>query len=104
HAEPQPVHRRDAPHAHSPEAELAHRARADSVRGAQGHYRLISIAEAKNRLTELIRAVEQGENVVITRHGKPVAQLAPAPAARRQVRFDAMRGRIHLKPGWGQSH
>jgi prevent-host-death family protein len=60
----------------------------------------VSIAEAKDRLTQLIRTVEQGETVVITRHGKPVAQLAPPPAARRQVRFGTMRGRIHTKPGW----
>jgi len=45
----------------------------------------VSIAEAKNRLTELIRAVEDGERVVITRHGKPVAQLSPAPPERRKV-------------------
>ena len=32
----------------------------------------VSIVEAKNRLPELIRAVEAGEHVVITRHGKPV--------------------------------
>jgi prevent-host-death family protein len=37
----------------------------------------VSIAEAKNRLPELIRAVEEGEKVVITRHGKPVAQITP---------------------------
>lgn len=60
----------------------------------------VSIAEAKNRLTQLIRAVERGEPVVITRHGKPVAQLAPPPAARRQVRFGTLRGRIRVKPGW----
>ena len=60
----------------------------------------ISIAEAKNRLPELIRAVEDGESIVITRHGKPVAQLRPAPATRRKVRFGTMRGRIKLKPGW----
>lgn len=60
----------------------------------------VSIAEAKNRLPKLIRAVENGEQVVITRHGKPVAQLAPPPPTRRQVRFDTMRGRIHMKPGW----
>jgi prevent-host-death family protein len=60
----------------------------------------VSIAEAKNRLPELIRAVEGGEQVVITRHGKPVAQIAPPPPARRQVRYDTMRGRIHMKPGW----
>lgn len=62
----------------------------------------VSIVETKNRLTQLIRAVERGEPVVITRHGKPVAQLAPPPAARRQVRFGTLRGRIHAKPGWDQ--
>ncbi len=60
----------------------------------------VSIAEAKNRLTELIRAVENGENVVITRHGKPVAQLAPPPPERRQARLGGMKGRIRLLPGW----
>jgi prevent-host-death family protein len=60
----------------------------------------VSIAEAKNRLPELIRAVEAGEKVVITRHGQPVAQITPAPPERRQVRLGTMRGRIHLKPGW----
>jgi prevent-host-death family protein len=60
----------------------------------------ISIAEAKNRLTELIRAVEGGERVVITRRGKPVAQLTPAPASRRKPRLGGMRDTIRLLPGW----
>lgn len=37
----------------------------------------IGTFEAKNRLSELLDKVEQGEEVVITRHGKPVARLAP---------------------------
>lgn len=60
----------------------------------------VSVAEAKNRLTQLIREVEQGELIVITRNGKPVAQLAPPPAKRRKVRFGSMRGRVRLMPGW----
>jgi len=60
----------------------------------------VSIADAKNRLPQLIRAVENGEKVVITRDGKPVAQLAPPPPERRKVRLGAMRGRIQLLPGW----
>jgi prevent-host-death family protein len=60
----------------------------------------VSIAEAKNRLPELIRAVESGEEVVITRHGKPVAQIAPPPPERRRVRLGGMKGRIQLMPGW----
>jgi len=60
----------------------------------------VSIAEAKNRLPELIRAVEAGEQVVITRHGKPVAQIAAAPQERKRVRWGALRGRAKLHPGW----
>jgi antitoxin (DNA-binding transcriptional repressor) of toxin-antitoxin stability system len=59
-----------------------------------------SIVEAKNRLPELIRAVEDGEKVVITRHGKPVAQLAPPPLERRQVHLGGMKDRIQFLPGW----
>jgi prevent-host-death family protein len=60
----------------------------------------VSVAEAKDRLPELIRAVEAGEKIVITRHGRPVAQLAPAPKTRRRVRLGAMKERIRLRPGW----
>ena len=60
----------------------------------------VSIAEAKDRLPELIRAMENGEEVIITRHGKPVAQIAPAPPARRKVKLGGMRDRVKLLPGW----
>ena len=60
----------------------------------------VSIAEAKNRLTELIRAVESGENIIITRHGRPVAQLTAPPVEKRKVQFGGMRDRIKLLPGW----
>lgn len=61
---------------------------------------VVSTAEAKNRLTELIRIVEDGEPVVITRHGRPVAQLGPPPAEGRKARLGGMKGRIRLLPGW----
>ncbi len=60
----------------------------------------VSTAEAKNRLPELIRFVESGEQVIITRHGRPVAQLAPPPPERRKVIFGGMKGRIRFLPGW----
>ena len=66
----------------------------------------VSIAEAENKLPELIRAMESGEKVVITRDGKPVAQLAPAepePSTSdegRGVRLGTMRDRIKFNPGW----
>jgi prevent-host-death family protein len=61
----------------------------------------MSTAEAKNRLSELIRRAEKhGETIVITRHGKPVAQIVPAPPQRRRVVLGGMKDRIRLLPGW----
>jgi prevent-host-death family protein len=60
----------------------------------------VSISEAKNRLTELIRAVEGGEKVVITRHGKAVAEISLPSRQRRRIQWGAMRDRIQLRPGW----
>jgi antitoxin (DNA-binding transcriptional repressor) of toxin-antitoxin stability system len=59
-----------------------------------------STGDAKNRLTQLIRAVENGEQVVITRHGRPVAQIAPPPAERRKAKLGGMKDRIRFLPGW----
>lgn len=36
--------------------------------------------EAKNKLAELLDAVEQGEEIMITRRGKPVAKLVQPDA------------------------
>ena len=38
----------------------------------------VSVAEAKNRLSELIVRVEAGEEISVTRHGRPVARLVAA--------------------------
>jgi prevent-host-death family protein len=56
--------------------------------------------DAKNRLTELLRAAERGEQIVITRHGRPVAQITPPPAKRRKARLGGMKDRIRFRPGW----
>lgn len=37
----------------------------------------VPIREARSRLTELARRVEQGETIVITRNGRPVLDLVP---------------------------
>ena len=40
----------------------------------------ISVTDAKGQLTELVRRSESGEEVVLTRHGQPVARLVPIKA------------------------
>ncbi len=48
--------------------------------------------EAKNKLGQLLDLVEQGEEVLITRHGKQVARLVPArPVHNREQARAAVR-------------
>lgn len=44
----------------------------------------VSAYDAKTHLPRLLRAAERGETVIITRHGKPVAQLGPVQDRRRE--------------------
>ncbi|HLI61931.1 MAG TPA: type II toxin-antitoxin system prevent-host-death family antitoxin [Terriglobales bacterium] len=55
--------------------------------------------EAKNTLGSLLDRVEQGEEVVITRHGKPVARLIPNEGRvnREQARAAADRIRTRAR-------
>lgn len=47
----------------------------------------IQASEAKTHLPEILDAVERGETVRITRHGRPIARLVPE-ARRRQDEID----------------
>ena len=46
---------------------------------------------AKAQLAELLDEVERGETVVITRHGKPIADLKPHAESRREDALRAMK-------------
>ncbi|EKF59964.1 hypothetical protein QWE_07696 [Agrobacterium albertimagni AOL15] len=47
----------------------------------------VSIATAKERLSDLIAKAEQGETIEIERNGKPVARILPADQAREAIDF-----------------
>ncbi len=45
-----------------------------------------NVQEAKTNLSRLLARVEAGEEIVISRHGRPVARLVPAkPVSQRRV-------------------
>ncbi|HYD75606.1 type II toxin-antitoxin system Phd/YefM family antitoxin [Ramlibacter sp.] len=56
----------------------------------------VPIHQAKSQLSELIRAVEQGEEVVLTRHGKRVIRLIREPET-EQPSIEARRQAIHAE-------
>ena len=62
--------------------------------------REIQATEAKTRLAELLRAVEHGEAITITRHGKAVAHLVPAGSQDRANRGKAIERFRQRRAGW----
>ncbi|EUB96486.1 prevent-host-death family protein [Rhizobium sp. CF080] len=51
----------------------------------------ITLAEAKEKLGELIDRVAQGETVEILRDGQPVAQLAPPRSKKQPIDFEMLK-------------
>jgi prevent-host-death family protein len=61
-----------------------------------------STYEAKARFSELMRLVREGRSVVITYHGKPVAELRPARTAEGlQSRIERLRATGRITGGGG---
>ena len=61
----------------------------------------VSVAQAKAHLSDLLDKVETGEAVVITRHGRPVAQLSAAPRIKTPLKpLGAFREKM---PRWRRS-
>jgi prevent-host-death family protein len=57
----------------------------------------VTAFEAKTRFGELLDRVARGEEVVITRHDKPVARLIPEGAPRREEVRRAVAGLRELQ-------
>ena len=55
----------------------------------------INIYAAKTHLSRLIDQVNAGEEIVITRHGRPVARLVPAEAAKPR-KLGTLKGQIWM--------
>lgn len=62
----------------------------------------MSVADAKNKLPELIKAVEDGEPVTICRRGVPVVDLVRTKQPTRKKRvLGTLKGKIQvLDPNW----
>jgi prevent-host-death family protein len=56
---------------------------------------VIGAFEAKTRLSELLDRVDKGQVYVITKRGRPVAELRPAARGKR-LRFGGDAGRITI--------
>lgn len=67
----------------------------------------VKIAELKDKLSEHLRAVEQGEEVIVTDRNRPIARIVPLAAGAHdivvvppRVPFATVRGRTWQAAGW----
>lgn len=62
----------------------------------------ISVADAKNKLPELIKAVEDGESVTICRRGMPVVDIVrTAKASPVKPKFGTLKYKVIIRdPEW----
>ena len=64
----------------------------------------VTLSEAKAKLSELVKRVESGEIITVTRHGKPVLELRdPNIAARRKAAYGSMKGKIWMADDWDET-
>ena len=67
----------------------------------------ISVRDLKSRLSETLRRVADGEEIIVTSHGKAVARLVPPRPRRRTASAEAeaiarFRGLAWVRPGSGR--
>ena len=61
--------------------------------------RIVNVYDAKTQLSRLLESVENGEEIVIARAGKPVARLVPVGRKRARV-AGGWAGRWVLEDDW----
>ena len=54
----------------------------------------VNIYDAKTRFSQLVDKAPAGEDVVISRHGKPLVRLTQLAESTRRVRFGVLQGKV----------
>ena len=57
----------------------------------------IGVFEARNRLSELLERAAQGEEVVITKHGRPAARLTSVQPSMTPEQLDNLMARVRKR-------
>ena len=56
----------------------------------------ISIQETKTHLSNLLKAVASGTEVIIAKSRKPLARLSSIEKSRPQIRFGVLKGKVNV--------
>jgi prevent-host-death family protein len=59
-----------------------------------------NIHDAKTHLSQIIERVEHGEEIIISRAGRPVAKVIPLAGRVQRSGRGSLRGQLTLAPDW----
>jgi prevent-host-death family protein len=59
-----------------------------------------NIHDAKTNLSRIIERVEHGEEIIISRAGRPVAKVVPLKGSVQRAGRGSLRGLLALAPDW----
>ncbi|MBV8124274.1 MAG: type II toxin-antitoxin system Phd/YefM family antitoxin [Paucibacter sp.] len=57
----------------------------------------INIYDAKTRLSQLVDQAAAGEDVVVSRHGKPLVRITRLDVAKPRVKFGLLKGKLKIR-------
>ncbi len=56
----------------------------------------VNIYDAKTRLSQLVDKAASGEDVVVSRNGKPLVRITRLVAPKRRIKFGVLKGKIKV--------
>jgi prevent-host-death family protein len=56
----------------------------------------VNIYDAKTRLSQLVDKAASGEDVVVSRHGKPLVRITRLETKTRRIRFGLLKGQLSV--------
>lgn len=57
---------------------------------------IVNIYDAKARFSQLVDKAASGEDVVVSRNGKPLVRITRLTAPKRQIKFGVLKGKIKV--------
>ena len=58
----------------------------------------VNIYDAKTRLSQLVDKAAAGEDVVVSRNGKPLVRITRLEEPKRKIKFGILKGKVKMAP------
>ena len=58
----------------------------------------VNIYDAKTRLSQLVDRAAGGEDVVVSRNGKPLVRITQLIEPKRRIKFGLLKGKLRIAP------